>query len=175
MKLVSAPLCVSAVIVISAVALAGCGGGSDSSSASAKPGVGAAFAAKALAVCNAALTDKKAWKPFPVSNFNPTDPDPTAFPQVANWLDQEVTPTFDTWHTKLVALGNPASAQQSWNDLLDAVAKIEQGNKDQVDAARAGDTNAFKAATQSLQDAQPKLIDAANAAGVAACADVHAS
>jgi len=174
MKL-QAPLRVSAVIVTSAVVLTGCGSGSDSSSASAERGVGAAFAAKALAVCNAALNDKKAWKQFPVSDFNPTAPDRSAFPQVANWLDQVVTPTFHIWHNNVVALVDPPTAQQAWNDLLDAVAQIDQGNRDQVDAARADDTEAFKAATQSLKDAQPKLVDAANAAGVAACADVHAS
>jgi hypothetical protein len=161
------------VLVVSA--LAGCGGSASSHTASSEAAVGASFAARALAVCKSALAEKHAWKPFPVSDFDPTDPDPEALPTVATWLDGEVAPTFGDWHDRLAALGHPPSAKDTWNRLLAIVAEIGQGNEQEIRAARAGDSDAFKAASQTLQDAQPHLVHAANAAGVSACADVHAA
>ena len=57
-----------------------CTNGSDA------PAVGAAFAKRAVAVCNDARALKDAEGPFPYPDFNPTDPDPAKFPGVADAL-----------------------------------------------------------------------------------------
>ena len=53
--------------LFSLLLLAGCGGNSDRQAT----GVGDEFASKALAVCEAALSDKHDWQPFPVADFDP--------------------------------------------------------------------------------------------------------
>ena len=107
--------------------------------------------------------------------FDPTQPDPSAFPQVASWLEDEVTPTFEGWLSGLEALGDLPSGQPAWDDTLAAVRRIVDGNEAQVEAARAGDADAFVAATQDLRAAQPDLEAATEAAGIPGCAEVHAA
>jgi hypothetical protein len=164
--------CRYSVLLALIVAVTGCGS-SSSKTAGAEPVVGVTFATKAVAVCKSALADKQTWKPFPVSDFNPTDPDPSAFPQVANWLQAEVAPTFENWHDDLVALGDPPAGKRDWRRTIEAISKINQGNRDQIAAARAGDVDAFKATTSRMKDIQEDLLEASNAAGVPSCAEVH--
>jgi hypothetical protein len=163
---------VTSVVVVLAFlsSLVACGGGSGSEAAS---GVGNVFAQCALAACHAALEDKQAWKPFPVRDFNPSQPDASKFPEVAAWLEGEVTPTFERWRDDLVALGDPPSGQAAWIDTLAAVEKIVQLNADQIAAAKSGDTQGWNSATQGLGSTQTDLVAATEAAGIAACAEVH--
>lgn len=154
--------------IVMLMALAGCAG------SPASEGVGDGFAARADAVCAAALESKAAWQPFPLAAFDPSDPDPAALGDVAPWLADVVAPTFEGWRDGLVALGEPPSGQAAWTDALAAVDTIVVGNQNQIDAAVAGDATAFAAATTALRRAQPVLVAATQAAGVPACADVHA-
>jgi hypothetical protein len=155
-------------IVLSVLQLTACGGSST-------PAVGEAFAAQANVVCQTALDSKQKWSPFPVAGFNPTKPDPKAFPQVAVWLEQQVTPTFEAWLSGLTALGSPPSDTKDWNDVITDVAAVVQGNADEITAAKAGDTKGFVAARDRSFETQPKLVAATAAAGVPRCADVHKS
>ena len=157
-------------ICFSLVILGGCGGNPDKQTA----GVGDDFASKALAVCKAALEDKQGWQPFPVANFDPSDPDASKFPDVSIWLAQQVAPTFHTWLSGLQALGTPPAAEADWNAVLAAVKKIDQLNSAQITAANKRDTAAFAAATSALGSTQDELVTATENAGVADCADVHA-
>ena len=124
-------------------------------------------------MCESALASKQAWSAFPVPDFNPTEPDPSAFPRVAAWLENEVGPTFEDWLSGLTALGAPPSGQEAWSGVLAAVDGIVSLNADQVAAAKTGNTGGFVEATNSLGDIQSELEDATEAAGVAVCADVH--
>ena len=151
--------------------LAGCGGSSDKQTS----GVGTEFASKAIAVCEAALADKHDWQPFPVDGFNPSDPDPSKFPEVSIWLANQVAPTFHRWLTDLQALGTPPTAQTDWNATIAAVKKIDHLNSDQIAAANDHDTDAFAAATSALGSTQDELVAASKRAGVADCAEVHAA
>ena len=159
------------VVFAAMIVLAGCGGKSDKQST----GVGDAFAAKALAVCQATLEDKQDWQPFPVSGFDPLHPDPSKFPEVSAWLTEQVAPTFHMWLSGLQALGAPPSAQEDRNATLAAVEKIDNLNGDQISAANNRDASAFAAADTDLQSAQDELVAASEKAGVSDCADVHAA
>ena len=150
--------------------LGGCGGASKEDS----EGVGEEFAAKALAVCQTALKQKQDWQPFPVSDFDPSNPDASKFPEVSNWLTNEVAPTFRSWLTGLQALGTPPSGQEDWTATLAAVKMIDELNGDQINAAKKNDAAAFAAATAAFGPAQDELVAASEKAGVADCADVHA-
>ena len=160
------------IATVALAVLAGCGGSSKSEPAAA---VGADFAAKALAVCDTAVKDKQGWATFPVSDFDPSKPDATKLPQVSAWLEDQVAPTFHTWLNDLKALGTPPSAPAAWNSMLAAVEKIARLNDDQIAAAKAGDTDGFATATSGLATAQDDLVSTSAAAGVPACADVHAA
>jgi hypothetical protein len=157
-----------AALVI-AVLVSACG------ESAAPPAVGEAFAARADAVCQAALESKQKWSSFPVPNFNPAQPDPKAFPKVAVWLEEQVAPTFQAWLDGLTTLGPPPTAQNDWNNVLGAVAKIVQGNADEITTAKAGDAKGFVAARDKLVEIQPVLVQATADAGVPKCADVHKS
>lgn len=136
-------------------------------------GVGDAFAARAMSVCQTALEAKQAWSKFPAANFDPNQPDPSAFPAVAAWLADEVAPTFEAWLDGLTELGRPPSGRESWSEVLSAVDSIVELNADQVAAAQSNDVEGFVAAKDGLEAVQPELERATAAAAVPTCADVH--
>ena len=136
-----------------------------------EPGVGSAFAAKAVAVCNAALAQKKAQGPFPYPDFNPTAPDPSKLQLIAPFL-VETAVTFQTWLSEMKALGQPPSGQEAWGDLVSAVASHARIATEQADAATSGDIETFEDDYHEGTDTQDVLLSAANAAGVPECAAV---
>ena len=150
--------------------LVACGGVTTSAES---PAVGDPFAVSAVSVCQATLAQKEAWRPFPHPEFNPTQPDPSKFPEVAVWLKEETAVTFEAWLAELQALGEPPGGQEAWDDVLAAVQTIVQLNAAQVTAAEDGDTEAFVEAAADLRQTQVELVRATEAAGVAECADVH--
>jgi hypothetical protein len=161
----------SAFVVVSlALGTASCG--NDPTSAE-SAGVGDSFAAKAVSVCQEALAQKQAWRPFPFPEFNPTQPDSSKFPEVAVFLKEETAVTFQAWLAGLEALGEPPRVQEAWDDVLAAVESIVQLNAAQIKAAEVDDSEAFVKATEGLGEAQVELLRASQAAGVAECADVH--
>jgi len=164
-------LAVSAVaIILSVVVLAACGSEPGDQMPS---GVGGPFATRAGTVCQTAFVDKQAWSAFPAAGFDPNQPDPAAFPEVAVWLEGEVAPTFEAWLDGLTALGNPPTGQQAWADVLSAIDTIVHLNADQIVAAKGADTQGFVEATVGLHAVQSELERASAAAGVPTCADVH--
>jgi hypothetical protein len=157
----------AAAAIVCLVLFVACGGSSDA-------GVGEDFAARARHVCDQALESKEAWAPFPVADFDPTHPDASAFPKVADWLEHEVKPTFDGWLSGLEALGQPPDARDAWDGVLAAVGNIVDLNEKQIAAARTADASAFADATDALGQAQTTLVRVTDEAGVSSCADVHA-
>ncbi len=169
-RTVPRPQVFSVLALVSLVLASGCGSASSSES---PPAVGKAFAARATAVCERALGSKQRWSAFPVQNFDPADPDPTALPRVAVWLDGQVTPVLTAWLVGLRGLGQPSTGAKPWSEVLAAVAMIVQSNADQIVAARAGDAARFAAATNTGRSTNVELKQATAAAGVPKCADVH--
>jgi hypothetical protein len=135
--------------------------------------IGSDLAARATSVCEAAIASKQAWAAFPIPSFDPTHPAASALPQVATWLQDEVSPTFDTWLSDLRALGTPGTGKEPWSRVLAAVERIVELNAAQVAAAKSGDSSAFATATNDLRASQVELEAATAAAGVPKCADVH--
>src|SRR5262249_33124779 len=129
-----------------------------------------AFAAKASTVCAAASVQKDRQGPFPDPSFNPTDPDWTSSPAIADYLGQ--TPSlFRTWERQMTALGQPSSGIEAWNDLLDAIHRHVVLARNQVRAAVDQDSAAFTADYQAGRETQDALKEAADAAGVPSCAE----
>ncbi len=135
------------------------------------PAVGAAFRTRAVAVCNAALAQKKAEGPFPYPDFNPTQPDPSKLPLIAPFLAKTAT-TFQTWLNEMQALGQPPSGQAPWADLVGAVSSHARIATEQAAAARSGDIQTFTKDYYEGTKTQGVLLSAADAAGVPECAAV---
>jgi hypothetical protein len=150
-----------------AVLAAGCGGGAGSNPSE----VGAEFAAKAELVCQRALELKQAQGAFPFPDFNPTSPDASKFPEVAQFLRKTAT-TFETWLAEMGALGEPPTGQAAWADLLEAVGRHVNLNADQIAAAERGDSATFTDDYSAGRQTQTDLLRAATAAGVPGCAKV---
>ena len=106
-----------------------------------------------------------------MANFNPTAPDVTKFPAVAAYLRVTAT-TWETWLSELQALGEPSTGQGAWDDLVAAVQQHRDLNADQIVAADGGDGKTFASDFAAGQKTQADLLQAATAAGVAACAQV---
>ena len=157
-------------IVVSVSALTSC---SSEPEGQAPSGVGDSFAARATSVCQTTLEAKQAWSAFPVAEFDPNKPDPSAFLEVAVWLEDVVAPTFEAWLDGLTELGTPPSGGQSWSEVLSTVGAIVQLNADQVAAAKNDDVEGFVEAAEGLHAIQLELERATAEAGVATCADVH--
>ena len=141
-------------LAVSLSALTACSGEPEGQ---APAGVGDPFAARATSVCKTTLEAKQSWSAFPVATFDPNQPDPSAFPEVAVWLEDEVAPTFDAWLDGLTALGPPPSGGESWSEVLSAVGAIVGLNADQVAAAKSDDVEGFVEATDGLHAIQLDL------------------
>jgi hypothetical protein len=165
------------VFILAGAALLGaCGGGASgggaSGAASANPTVlGADFAARALAACSAAHVMKQAEGPFPFPDFNPTRPDTARLPAVADYLEKTAA-TYTSWSAAMVALGQPTGGNAAWAALLAAVDQHGQLTRDQIDAARKGDTARFAADYDTGAKTQAALLQAAQDAGIPDCAVV---
>ena len=161
-----------AAVLLVVLTVGACGGGSPATAAAA--GVDQAFRDRALAVCQQAITSKKAWAPFPAGTFDPSKPDPAKLAVVATWLAAEVAPTFDTWRDDLVALGAPAAGGDAWANVVAEAKATSTFNDAQIAAASAADPVAFAKATADLKASHARIATAAGLAGVPACAAMFA-
>ena len=156
------------VVALLAVGSTACG---SSSSYGSHPAVPAAFRSRALAVCKTAAAQKKAEGPFPYPAFNPTRPDWSRFPGVADALIK--TPEiFRSWQRQMQALGQPSTGRAAWDDLLAAIHSHVLIAAEQQAAAARRDSNTFIKDYREGNNTQKKLLRAANAAGVPGCAAV---
>jgi hypothetical protein len=122
-------------------------------------------------VCHAAYALKKA-VPFPYPDFNPSQPDASKFPGIAQYEAAHTVPAYKTWLSTMQALSQPPTGQTAWADLLAAIDGHVQNASDQQAAAQRGDTQTFIKDFHDGAAIQDKLLAAANAAGVPECATV---
>jgi hypothetical protein len=127
-----------------------------------------------VVVCKAARAQKTAEGPFPYPDFNPTKPDLSKFPGVAQYLVKTLN-TYRTWLGQMQALGEPPSGKSPWDDLLRAIASHVRLNVEQLAAAQSGDSKTFTNDYYEGAKTQDALLRAANDAGVPECAAVDRS
>ncbi len=155
--------------LFASLAAVSCGGGGGSASV---PVLGADFAAKATAVCKAALAQKQAQGSFADPDFNPTKPDPAKLPAVAAFI-AEGTAIYSSWLHDMQALGSPPSGQDAWAAVLTAIDEQLRQHEHQRTAALAGDTKAFADDFEQGARARADLQRAATVAGLPVCATVE--
>jgi hypothetical protein len=147
--------------------MAACGGGAAGSSQ--PPAVGTAFASKADAVCQEALAEKKALGPFPYPDFNPTQPDLSLLPSIAQ-SEAKTVKIFETWLPDMVALGQPPIGEAAWADVLAALRSHVRIIVEQEAAGLSSDGPTFTKDYYEGNRAQDEMVRAADAAGVPICA-----
>jgi hypothetical protein len=153
------------------LAMVACGRTTNSgvSGGSGPPVVGTKFASRVKAVCQAALGQKQAQGQFPYPDFNPTQPDLSKLPGIAEFEATTVT-IFKTWQHKMLALGQPPTGQTEWADVLAALSSHLRIIVEQQAAALRGDGQTFTQDYYGGNTAQEEMVRAANAAGVPDCA-----
>jgi hypothetical protein len=143
---------------------AACGGGSSSS-----PVLGAAFRAKATALCRSTLTAIKAQGAFPYASFDPKNPDPSELPAVGKW-ELKTSSIRVAWLRKMRELREPPSGQASWSAVVAALARHVRIISEQEAAAARGDARTFAKDYFEGSQAVKDMVHAADAAGVPDCA-----
>jgi hypothetical protein len=102
------------------------------------PVIGAKFASRVESVCQAALEQKQAQGQFPYPDFNPTQPDLSKLPGIAEFEATTVT-IFKSWQQKMLALGQPPTGQTAWAGVLASLSSHVRIIVEQQAAALRGD------------------------------------
>jgi hypothetical protein len=136
--------------------------------------LGKAFQRRAVAVCQRALAQKKAQGPFPYPDFNPTKPDLSKLPAIAQFEGQTVT-IYQNWQREMLALGQPPTGQAEWADVLKALDSHVRIITEQQAAAQNGDGKTFTKDYYDGNKTQDDMQRASDDAGVSVCADAAAA
>lgn len=127
-----------------------------------------------MAVCQAALAQKKSQGPFPYPDFNPTKPGLSKLPAIAA-VEATTVNIYETWMGQMLALGQPPAGQAAWADVLKALKSHVRIIVEQQAAAQHGDGQTFTKDYYEGNKAQDEMVRAADAAGVSVCADAAAA
>jgi hypothetical protein len=141
---------------------------------SGSPVLGTAFQGRAVAVCESALAQKKAQGPFPYPDFNPTQPDLSKLPEIAQF-EAKTVEIYQTWMREMQALGQPPTGQAEWADLLRALGSHVRIIVEQQAAAARSDGQTFTKDYDEGNKAQEDMVRASDAAGVPLCATAAAA
>jgi hypothetical protein len=152
--------------IVLAVGTVACGSGS--------PVLGSAFQSRAVAVCESALAQKKALGPFPYPDFNPTQPDLSKLPDIAQ-SEAKTVEIFQTWMHEMQALGEPPTGKAEWADVLNALGSHVRVIVEQQAAAAPSDGQTFTKDYYEGNKAQEAMVLATDAAGVPICATAAAA
>ncbi len=161
------PVPLSLAAVFAMVVVAAC-------SAASAPGpaaLGAAFHDKVVAACAASVAAHTVMGTFPLTDFNPTKPDPAQLPAIAGHLQRDAD-RYATLVADLTALGQPATGGQLWSAVLDVAKRHASIAADQAKATASGDTATFTKDFNDGTAAQAAFLAAITAAGVPECAPV---
>ena len=120
------------------------------------------------------MAKKRAQGPFPFPDFNPTRPDVSKLPAIAEF-EAATVDIYKTWLHDMTALGDPAQAVQAWHALLEALRRHVDVITEQQSAAARGDAAVFTKDYYEGNNAQADMATAATKAGVQLCADAAAA
>jgi len=158
----------AALATIAAVAvLAGCGGSkktTHTATTASAAKIDSAFTARVNTVCAAAL---KRAVPFPYQNFNPLKPDVKLLPKVGAFFatHQKVA---DAVPGQLRQLGQPATGQSTWSQILVLATRDRAIADQQIKTAKASDVRGFVATVNEISPVSSRLAQLARQAGFAA-------
>ena len=142
--------------------VAGCGG-SDSSSFSAESQSAIQKIQRICTETSAKVDDAQG--DFPVSDFDPNDPDPADLPAVGNYF-AVAHPYWDDALARARTVPVPDEIAAKVDALFAAVAKDLEIGKSQTVAARSSDVTAFEATLSEVDASQAAVKEAADELGL---------
>lgn len=158
---------VAGALIVSTLAATGC-----SASTNAKPD--AAFSAHTTALCQADGRSIRAHeRPFPLTSFNPLDPQPAQLPTVAAFYNAYDWQAALSVQRQMHAQPVPAQGSARWQGYLEQLDRYVATYRAQIVAAEQRNTKAFAATAEQFARMAPGVNAAAAAAGVPACSPFH--
>jgi hypothetical protein len=129
------------------------------------------FRGRANTLCAATANQLAAMPRFPVSNFDPSHPDPKQLPEVGRFFTGpgDPRPLLRTLDTKLRALGQPPVDQAGWTRFLAAQRAALAIRTQQDNAALAADTAAFTKSLAHVDQNYRQIAINATTFGVTNC------
>jgi hypothetical protein len=146
-----------------AAVLAGCGGDSDSTSSTTASQPTDQLVQQADAIC------KRENAKRPKAPNIPVDPSPQQLEAAADYFETDLEVTQDTLN-QLSELAPPEGHEEQWTTVLDGVQVIVDNYPALIDAAKAGDKQAFIDALGPIQGGTQDLAPAAADIGLRVCA-----
>jgi len=131
--------------------------------------LGSAFEKRAVTLCESALARKNALPPFPYPDFNPTRPDLSKLPSIAQ-SEAMTVKIFQTWFQDMLALGQPPMGQEAWAGVMKALKAHVRIIVEQQAAAARSDGRTFTKDYYEGTKVQDDMERASEAAGVPICA-----
>jgi hypothetical protein len=155
------------VVLATAAVLAGCGSTKKQSSATsgtatvASTRIDAPFIARVNAVCAGAAAGTPR---FPYPNFDPVHPDVKLLPKVGAFFAKRQA-IADAVPRQLLKLGQPATGQGTWAQMVVLAARDRAIADRQIKAAEASDVRGFVATVNEISQVSSRLGQLANEAG----------
>jgi hypothetical protein len=129
------------------------------------------FIRRATAACTTEAKGLRALPPFPLTDFDPLDPDPSQLPTVGQFFNGagDARPLERTLIKRLKKLGKPPDGASIWRRVTGGLPKLIAGQTEQIDAALASDVARFVAAVRAGDRIVEPYSFATRAFGVARC------
>jgi hypothetical protein len=156
-------------LITSVLVPAACGSSGRHAGASGTPGGGhTAFIASVDKVCARAVAAHQG-HPFPVTGFDPENPNPDKLPAVANYFARYGgLPRIDATLHRLQA---PSPDARKWHALLSLVDQVTANAQRQITAARAKDVTTFVQTVHTNERLTTRLQAAAGSFGLTSESD----
>ena len=157
-----------ALAVVAAVTVAGCGSSSPHED---EPTAGrTAFLRSVDAVCAKAVA-AHAGHTFPVPDFDPESPDPSALPTVGDYF--ATYGGLATTTAALHALHPPSSVTAAWQDLLADADRMVANSQRQIEAARSRDAATFVTTVHAANGLIDRINTDAGRLGIGSASPCH--
>jgi hypothetical protein len=129
------------------------------------------FIKRAVAACATEHKALRALPPFPLTNFDPLNPDPSQLPSVGQFFSGpgDARPLERALIKRLKKLGRPTEGAAIWRRVTGGLPKLIAGQTEQTDAALASDVARFVAAVHAGDRIVEPLSFATRAFGAAGC------
>jgi hypothetical protein len=129
------------------------------------------FIKRATAACATEHKALRALPPFPLTNFDPLNPDPSQLPSVGQFFDGpgDARPLERALIKRLKKLGRPTEGAAIWRRVTSGLPKLIAGETEQTNAALASDVARFVAAVHAGDRIVESLSFATRAFGAPGC------
>lgn len=136
-----------------------------------RPAANRRFIKRATAACATEHRALRKLPPFPFTDFDPLNPDPSQLPAVGQFFGGpgDARPLERTLVKALARLGRPKAGAKIWRGVTSGLPKLIAGQTEQIDAALASDVARFVASVHAGDRIVEPLSFATRAFGAPGC------